>query len=315
MLNNFTFSQFIFEVEPLNRITLPDFPGSTFRGGFGHVFKKVVCAYKGQECDECLLRKTCVYSYVFETPPKDETEMMRKYNRVPNPFVIEPFPDSKQVYLSGDLLRFRVILIGKAIQHFPYFVYAFRELGKRGIGKERGHYILRNVFSEKLDGRKRQIYHCKAKDLKTPYKEISGKKLLQTFSAPDDILKCFFISPTRIQYDGSISTKIDFHILIRNLLRRISLLSYFHCDLKLDIDFSMLIEKAQSIKTTQHELEWYNWTRYSSRQKKRMNLGGLVGTVVYQGDFQDFLQYLLCGQYIHVGKNATFGLGKYIIQC
>ncbi|HHY33792.1 MAG TPA: CRISPR system precrRNA processing endoribonuclease RAMP protein Cas6, partial [Firmicutes bacterium] len=55
------------------------------------------------------------------------------------------------------------------------------------------------------------------------------------------------------------------------------------------------------------------WERYSSRQDTRMKLGGLVGTATYE--FHDaslaefFLPWLVLGEYIHVGKGCTFGLG------
>ena len=42
-----------------------------------------------------------------------------------------------------------------------------------------------------------------------------------------------FLTPLRLRFDGHITDKIEFHIFIRNLLRRISSLSYFHCDEKL----------------------------------------------------------------------------------
>jgi len=58
---------------------------------------------------------------------------------------------------------------------------------------------------------------------------------------------------------------------------------------------------------------WYDWERYSSRQDRRMKLGGFVGEITYLGDLKDFLPFLLLGSYIHVGKGATFGLGKYRI--
>ena len=51
-------------------------------------------------------------------------------------------------------------------------------------------------------------------------------------------------------------------------------------------------------------------TRYSSRQDERMDLGGLVGAAAYEGDLAEFLPWLLWGQLVHVGMNATFGLGR-----
>ena len=42
-----------------------------------------------------------------------------------------------------------------------------------------------------------------------------------------------------------------------------------------------------------------------------MQLGGLLGSVQLQGDLAPFAQLLHLGQWLHVGKNATMGLGGY----
>ncbi len=44
-----------------------------------------------------------------------------------------------------------------------------------------------------------------------------------------------------------------------------------------------------------------------------MKLGGIIGNVTYAGDLTPFLPFIVLGKYIHVGKGATFGLGKYEI--
>ena len=45
-----------------------------------------------------------------------------------------------------------------------------------------------------------------------------------------------------------------------------------------------------------------------------MQLGGLVGRVTYAGDLTEFVPFVALGAYLHVGKNATFGLGKYRVE-
>lgn len=123
-----------------------------------------------------------------------------------------------------------------------------------------------------------------------------------------------FLTPTRLKYDGKLSPTLEFHILIRNLLRRISLLSYFHCEKELDLDFKGLIEKSKQISVVKSDLKWYDWERYSNRQDTRMMMGGFIGPITFQGDFETFLPFLLLGEYIHVGKGTSFGLGEYEIK-
>lgn len=40
-----------------------------------------------------------------------------------------------------------MILIGRAIDYLPYFIYTFEELGKMGLGKGRGEFNLEEVKS------------------------------------------------------------------------------------------------------------------------------------------------------------------------
>jgi hypothetical protein len=65
-LRHFRCAQFQFTIKALDCLNLPEYKGSTFRGGFGHAFRKVVCALKAKECADCLLKEKCIYSYIFD---------------------------------------------------------------------------------------------------------------------------------------------------------------------------------------------------------------------------------------------------------
>jgi len=153
MLENLHFTKFILTVTARDSISLPPYKGSTFRGGFGNAFKRIVCIGRNKECETCLLKSRCIYVYIFETPPPEDTVIMRKYRTAPHPFVIEPpmsprfterngnpLADTKTIFEPGEKLSFSLILIGKAIDSLPYFIYTFEELGNSGIGKGRGRY-------------------------------------------------------------------------------------------------------------------------------------------------------------------------------
>jgi hypothetical protein len=138
-------ASFTFHTRALEPLILPSYKGSALRGGFGSTFRRVVCALRKNDCRDCLLRDKCVYSYVFETPLPPDTRIMRKYKSAPHPFVIEPPPEKRMGYKPGDEIRFGLILIGRAIDYMPYFIYTFDELGRTGIGKGRGKYELISV--------------------------------------------------------------------------------------------------------------------------------------------------------------------------
>jgi hypothetical protein len=45
-LRHFKYARFQFLLQATDRLYLPEYKGSALRGGFGHAFKKVVCALK-----------------------------------------------------------------------------------------------------------------------------------------------------------------------------------------------------------------------------------------------------------------------------
>ncbi len=308
MLDHFRVSRFQLTLEAKEPLRLPVYKGSTFRGGFGHAFKKVACPLRCREA--CQMPKVCVYAYVFETPPPEGAEMLRKYPHAPHPFVIEPPLDPRERYEPGEELQVGLVLIGRALDFLPYFLYTFDELGRIGIGKGRGKYTLREVRVK--GGEERVIYRGETKVFRSDFPVLTGRSLLDT-AFPGSRLSLRFLTPTRLRYEGHLTDRLEFHILIRNLLRRLSTLSYFHCGTRLDLDFKGLIERAEGILVVEQDLKWLDWERYSMRQETRMKLGGFVGTVTFKGALREFLPFLRLGELTHVGKGTTFGLGQYRI--
>ncbi len=308
------YKSFIFSIKAKEPLILPAYKGSTFRGGFGNVFKKVVCALKKKECLDCLLKDKCIYCYIFETPPPSNTTIMRKYKTSPHPFIIEPPLEKKTIYKPDEQISFELILIGRAIEYYPYFIYTFDEFGRSGIGKGRGRFELHEVVTSEGC-----IYTSENKKLAT----VKPDELLLTLPDAFDssgvknnaILKLHFLTPTRISFDGHLTVNLEFHMLIRTLLRRIALLYYFHCSGdSAQWDFKGIIEMAKRIKTKDSSLKWYDWERYSARQDTRMKMGGFIGEITFEGNIEPFIPLIKAGEILHVGKGTSFGLGKYKIQ-
>ncbi len=318
MLDRFTFSKFRFFLRDENELILPSFTGTTIRGGFGFQFRKIVCLKKElQKCNECALKKVCAYAYIFETSPPEDSEKLKKIQDIPRPFVIEPPEGNKKIYKRGETIIFNLILIGKGVDYLPYFIFTFKELGKRGFGSRKGKYFLEKV-STLMDIEEenfKTIYDGKEGVLLSSYKTWDLSFLMRKREIKDtEILTMNFLTPTRIKHNAKLVEDPDFHHIIRSLLHRISSLSYFHCGEELSLDFHEMIEKAGEIKKVKSDLKWKEIERFSRRQKTKMKLGGFVGKVVYKGDFRDFVPFLILGEQVHVGKSCTFGFGKYRIE-
>ncbi|MDI6794174.1 MAG: hypothetical protein QME81_15155 [bacterium] len=206
--------------EPLS---LPAYKGSTLRGGFDHALKRVSCTIKYKQCPECLLKDKCVYSYVFETPLPEGAERLKGSSYLPHPFVLEPPPEEKLEYEPKGRLNFDLVLVGRAIDYLPYFIYAFDEMGRAGLGKGKGRCELE--LAEDIAG-KEIIYRGSDKTISaTPH--ILTTDQIVTGRKPPSSITLSFLTPTRIKYESKFVLDLEFHILVRNLLRRISSLCYF----------------------------------------------------------------------------------------
>lgn len=316
-LKNFRLAKFLLEIEVGEHgIELPPYKGSTFRGGFGQAFKNMVCTMKKNKCTECLLNENCPYCYIFETTPKSQHELLKKFNNIPRPYIIEPPLDTKTYYKPSERICFNLVLIGKSIDLLPYFVVAFDELGRIGIGRGRKPFKLRKIFAEDKNGKIYKVYTEKCGKIRNSNVGITGSDIINSTEKLKNVdqITLEFNTPVRIKHNKSLLQTLDFYIIVKSLLRRFSNLSYFHQDTPVSIDFQTIIESCKDVQIIEDKTKWIDWVRYSRRQDSRMRLGGLVGEITYTGELSSYLPLLILGEYIHVGKSITFGLGKYRLK-
>ena len=277
-----------------------DFPGNAWRGALGHALKRSVCVTRQPQCQDCLLYRSCLYPYFWETPPHVGAEKMRKYETAPHPFVLDAE--------ATEPLSLNFTLIGQANRHLPVFIHALTQAaaGPRGVSGN----VLELVSVE-------QAASIEGHDWRGIF--APGQALLahpvHTPGVPAPHAECTveILTPLRVKREGRHVGPRDFTFadLFGNLLRRISMLSYFHTETPLQTDFKALMGAARQV-TARVELEWVELSRYSKRQQSQMQLGGVVGRLTLaDADLATFWPYLWLGQFTHAGNGATMGLGRY----
>jgi hypothetical protein len=288
-------------------LRLPEYAGSAWRGALGHALKRTVCVVRNTPCNQCLLQNACAYSYIFETPPPANSEKMRKYTAAPHPFVLQL---DQAIAENPEQYSLNLILFGHGQRYLPYLIQALKTAGEDGIGASRQPLQLL-----KID----HISHNQ--DATTIYQ--NGSLAPQANNADIDIppmpnsIEITLHTPVRIKQDGKNLTAASFNFgaFFNTLLRRISLISYFHTDTPLETDFAGLSQQARTIQFNSQQLKWYDWTRFSSRQKTEMNMGGVVGTLqLNMAGLENFWPYLWLGQWTHLGKGTSMGMGAYSIK-
>lgn len=288
---------------------LPAYTGSAWRGVFGHSLKAAVCVTEKPECKGCLLYQNCVYSYVFETPPPLGSQVMRKYTAAPHPFVMIPNPEQSTEVKQGDELQLDFTLFGKANQHLPYVLYALQKAGGRGLGGQQGQFAVTSLWQQQNDW---QCIFEVGGDL-----QALPQKLPVIPACPQGEVELRLDTPLRIRLkEREINVKeLDFYALFSVLMRRLSMLRQFHTDTSLDLDFKQLSDQARDTPVLSRQLHWHDWSRYSSRQKTSVKMGGLMGSITLDGaSLKDFWPILYLGQFIHAGKGTAMGLGRFSLH-
>ena len=297
--------------EPLH---LPPYKGSTFRGAFGHAFKRVACPLR-RECEDCAHPAVCVYAYVFETPAPPEASSLARSPQVAHPFVLEPPETDRRDFGPGEKLELGLVLIGRAISLAPYFLAACREMGRGGIGRGRARFRVERVLAEDPEDPRGRCVYDGDQDLLAPVvPPWSGEDLRRDGAGSIESVTLEFVTPTRLRQDADLVVRPEFTTLATALLRRVSVLAEVHCGVQPRVNAREILASAADVKVEESKLRWHDWERYSARQDARMALGGFVGRITFGGPLGPWWPLLKLGEILHVGKGTAFGLGRYRIE-
>ena len=286
-------------------LQLPPYAGSMLRGAFGHALL-ALSPLPHTDGKPCALHASCPYCQLFAAPPLP-AHSLQKFSHMPQPYVIEPPTGGAQQLQAGQSFGFGLVLIGKALGLLPTVLQAWQRALRTGLGPQHTPCTLVDIYDE--NGTQR---------LSNKREQLSN---LSTTLPPAPALgtqaTLHFCTPLRLQVQGKPvrAGQLTARDLLIALARRHQLL----CDVHLgaaapQYDFKTLVEQVQAVALQAQDLHWFDWGRYSQRQKQEMQLGGLLGAVTLHGDLAPFAELLHFGQWLHVGKNASFGLGGYRLQ-
>lgn len=298
--------QFNFEVQ--DTLHLNFYSGSMLRGVFGHALRHLACMTKMANCKECPLYRTCPYPEIFETPPP-QNHTLQDFSQIPAPYVIEPPPMGEKVYRAGEILRFSMVLIGRAIHQLPLIIFAWQRAFARGVGKYESCAKLLNVIFEPNQLQQQIVFDALENQAIIEHSPLS-------FVQPDlqNSVTLNVITPLRIQQKGRVLLHdLQGRDFIMSLVRRYYLLKEFHSENYEPPHFSQLAQQAHAVKC-ESNLKWCSWDRYSNRQQQKMTMGGVVGELSLSGELKSFLSLLQLGQWVHAGNKTSFGMGLYVIK-
>lgn len=304
-----------------DELQLPPYAGSLLRGQFGAALRHLACMTRQPSCSGCPLQSTCPYPRIFEAPPPQAHELQH-FSAIPNAYVVEPpspitsaaAAKEHPVLQPGDTLQFHMVLIGHALQQLPLIVIAWQRALHHGLTRARSRAELTEVQWLDADGAAHTVWTAEHPRVQAHPAVLA----LPPVPPATESLQLQLHTPLRLQHQGQPlrPQQLSARTLVSAVARRAALVLEFHAGQpQWGTHVPATTALAEQL-SDQRELHWFDWKRFSSRQQREMTLGGVLGQWQLQGPATALASawpWLWLGQWLHVGKNASFGLGGYAL--
>lgn len=282
---------------------LPEHKVSALRGGMGEMLLRQNCV-SDRQCEKCIFEEACIVRKTMYTYMKRKPPFMHGKDSVG--YLIE-CGDERTVIKAGDHVEFFLTLFGNNIVYFGQYLQAFYQLGVHGLGKHRSHYVIidiTNMFGEPLleDG---------CIDMEYYYPESIAeyvkrrKRYLKEAGCQNKII---FYTPLSLKFQGEYLRKYSAEGVFRAVFRRIMMLDYF-CEIYEDCP-----EYEYFPNIIKQSIERKSIKRYSTTQNEKVDLRGIQGFMELDQIPEEYLDYILAGELLHIGKNTSFGFGRYEVR-
>lgn len=297
------------KIKAKEAISIPYFPGSMLRGTFGIALKRVVCLQKNKSCNDCFLSTSCVYRFLFET---EAQRPIKGVTSAPHPLIIYPLGLGEKTMKRGSVYRFGFTLFGQAINYLPYVIYAITEMGKLGIGKGKGRFELTEVRKRISDRKTKGVFSYHDNKLISMDDCFELRKIFnKKWEGERLILET--ITPLRLKIRGKLRDNLELRDLVFIIAHRLKILSVLYGNGEIDLlKYIDLDQILKGVKTETH-FGWTDFRRFSKRQDAYLQIGGIMGKMLLNGAVSPIYPLLKLGEYIHIGKNTAFGLGRYCL--
>jgi hypothetical protein len=286
---------------------LPDSVGPMLRGALGYALKPLACFGGSDSCEPCPAWDRCAFGALYNT-----SEGSTSHDH-PAPYILTPPLDGRRELAARDTIEFTFTLVGSGRVWLPWVIGALTVMGRQGWGESRDPFILCRLRAESPPGRLTEI-RVQSAGIGEQIGEIQCEQLISSRPARESAL-LRFLTPADLRKDGRPIDYFDGPTFVSRLLRRVgSLAEHYGGWSPEGFDFLAIVAESSSMICTDRGLHQYQTERLSTRQDRRHPLTGLVGRVELSHISPRLWPYLLVGERLHVGKGASFGMGKYVME-
>ncbi len=291
-----------FTVSFIEDTRLPQNKLSAIRGGIGEMLLRENCI-RDRRCEQCDFRDECIVQRTMYTHFKEKPSYVTTGDSVG--YVLE-CEDYQEYFQTGDQLKFAMLLFGKNIVYFSQYVRAVYALGIQGLGKYRARFQL---YSVKNSDQENILINNNIYMEKYKIRFLDGYVEEKLNTCETEFRQIVFVTPLTVKYRGEFLHEFRMEAILAGIRRRIYMLDCFE---EIQNELWMQCELPY-IEIVKQKAFLKHVNRYSSRKNSKMTLRGLIGTIDLKDVREEAKILLLVGELIHVGKNTSFGFGRYRI--
>ena len=275
--------------------------GNVLRGGFGTIFRQLVCSPECEDTRVCEKRTFCSYARIFEAAT--DGPRASGFADPPRPFVLRCAHLDGTSFATGERFHLDVHMFDVRKPSLADFAASLVRLGDEGLGPGRGRVELRQVLQLSAP----PIAIADAENLPPP--------LLLSLEPGAEVREAEieFVTPTELKPACRVAAP-EFHVLFARIRDRISTLRALYGGGPLAVDFRGSGERAARVNLVDSDLHRTDAKRRSSRTGQVHPLGGFTGSARYAGDLTEFIPYLEAAQWTGVGRQTVWGKGEVKIR-
>lgn len=254
--------------------------------------------------DPCARGGDCPWHQTFAQPLSADPAALRRYQKPSLPFVfriplLPPTPN------RGSTVEIGLVLTGTAVGFVTGFVAALEGMLRSPGFRQGVSASLMKVESAGYGGNRIPIMEPGREIATGLLATISLEGLRQSVVLPPGAVTVTIVTPMRLIVEGRPLREFSFSPFIRALLRRVSAMAYYHGGSESGLDYKWLAGQSRLVDCAAADLRWVEWGSKWS---------GLIGSATFTGGLTEYHPFLIAGEYLQVGKGATFGLGRYILE-
>lgn len=278
--------------------------GSAWRGLLGWEVMSLVCPFdRRPACSACIVRENCPYFLLME-----KESFLPGLAESPKGYIISPEPAD-----AAGTQRITIALVGSCTRFLPVVLQAILTAQQRGIGADRFAYRVDSVEEMAPDGSTRPLCFS-SEGILDSYGPWPLREWLPKAEAAPVTLR--LVTPVRLRRKGKYQSEMDWSFYLATLARRLEALNrvFNDGDPLGKTAWAALTGRFDLNGAIQTQVYWKDSARYSSRQRQKVPMGGMVGRAVMAHSPSWLTQWWKAAELLHVGKGASMGWGKLIVQ-